>query len=140
MPHLRLLAATAIASGSIACKSRIAGLYSQRESRRKSPDRERAQARLLRVLATAIAVETFGMARHVVQTDAAQRQAKLLLSGRQNRKHDFGDEFGVRPLAGFVHRAGGAQNVVRRHAAAFTRQLITAMRATDALEDADAHQ
>ena len=47
-------------------------------------------------------------------------------------------EFGSSPAS--CDRAGGAQNIVCRHAAAFARKLITAMRAADALEDAVAHQ
>jgi hypothetical protein len=54
-------------------------------------------------------------------------------------------EYGSSPdswtvLSGFLDRAGGAQDIVCRHATAFARKFITAIRAADALEDAVAHQ
>ena len=76
---------------------------------------------------------------HVVETDAAERLSEFLLGGRENRKHDFGDELRIRLLFGCVDR-GGAKNIVCRYAAALARKLVAAMRAADALEDALAHQ
>ena len=63
----------------------------------------------------------------VVEVDAAERLSEFLLGIGENRKHDFGDELRVRLLYGFVDGAGGAQNIVCRHATAFARKLITAM-------------
>ena len=75
----------------------------------------------------------------VVHSDTAQRLSEFLLGIREKRKHDFDDELRVRLLYGFVDVAG-AQNIVCRHATAFARKLITAVRAADALEDAAVHQ
>ena len=77
---------------------------------------------------------------HVVQTDAAQRLSEFLLGGRENWKHDFGDELRVRLLFGCVDRSCGAKNIVCRYAAALARKLIAAVRTADALEDALVHQ
>jgi len=82
MPLLPLLAATAIASGSHRVQNRESLDFTLNGNRTERVQIVNgSEARLLRVVATAIAVETFGMARHVVQTDAAQRQSKLLLGG-----------------------------------------------------------
>ena len=116
---LPLLAATAIASGSIAGKSANRRLYSQAESRRKSPDRERATERYFALSDHCRRPsQAFGMARHVVQIDAAERLSEFLLGSGQSRKHDFDDttpSSAPRRLA--VDRSGGAQNVVGRYAA-----------------------
>src|SRR5262249_21678127 len=59
--------------------------------------------------APALTVEIFGMARHVVQADAAQRLPELVFGGREDRKHHFFHELGARLRFGLVHCAGGAQ-------------------------------
>ncbi len=93
----------------------------------------------VRLYAASVAIEG-RMADHVLQIDAAERLSEFLLSGGQNRKHDFDDQLRVRLLFGCVDRSGGAKNIVCRYAAALARKLITAARTADALEDSIAHE
>ena len=81
MPHLPLLAATAMPAGPSRANRESLDFTLNGNRTERVQIVNGSEARLLRVVATAIAVETFGMARHVVQTDAAQRQSKLLLGG-----------------------------------------------------------
>src|ERR1700722_14435577 len=60
---------------------------------------------LARTLMLAVAVETLGMARHVVQIDLAERQPESLLGGRQDRQHDVGDKLGIRLLGHIIDGA-----------------------------------
>jgi hypothetical protein len=79
------------------------------------------------------------VADHILQIDAAERLSEFLLSGAQNREHDFDDQLRVRLFFGWVDRSGGAKYIVCRYTAALARELITAVRTADALEDAFAH-
>ena len=76
---------------------------------------------------------------HVVETNAAERPSEFLLGGYRTGSTTLAtsSEFGSSRLRGLCRRA---KNIVCRHAAAFARKFITAMRAADALEDAVAHQ
>ena len=80
------------------------------------------------------------MAHHVVQIDAAKRLSEFLLSGRQNRKYDFNDQFRLRLLFGCVDRSGGPKNVGCCYAVALASKPITAAGTTKALEDTVARQ
>jgi hypothetical protein len=86
------------------------------------------------------AIEALRMADHVLQIDAAERLSEFLLGGRENRKHDFGEQLRIRLRLKCVDRFGGAENIVCRYAAELARKLITSMGTADALEDAPAHQ
>ena len=53
---------------------------SSREFRLRKPQSDRTRG-LCRALATAAAIEAFGMAHHVVETNAAERFSEFLLGG-----------------------------------------------------------
>ena len=77
---------------------------------------------------------------HIVQTDTAQRLSEFLLGNRENRKHDFNDQFGLQLVFGCVDRPGSPKHVIDRHAMALDHKFITTMRAADALKNAAVDQ
>src|SRR5271154_4299203 len=79
-------------------RPRIARLYSQAESRRKSPDRERERREPKWSAARRTAGRFFqdgGIARHVFNADAGERYAKFLFGTRHRRQHDFIEKLGT---------------------------------------------
>ena len=77
----------------------------------------------------------------VFDIDARQRHAELALGGghrwQDNPCHKLRAGLG---LVIFFNRNGGLQNVVHRHAAAISRQLIAAPRTANAFKDSTADQ
>ena len=122
------------------------GLYATRESRRKSPDRERWRWRPgvagsdSRFRSEAVA-QRLGLAHQFVEADPAQRRRERPLGLADRRHHHVVQQGGAGGrIAGVLDGAGGAQDVVGGDAAPLARELVAAARPADALEDADPDQ
>ena len=129
---------------------RIARLYSQAESRRKSPDRERdyaeSEARCAQARAAGRACRpdllsawaSRAMSSRLMRASATPN---CVLGTGHGRQHDLVQEVGtgVRSI-GFIDRSGGAQNIVGGHAPAVAREFVAAARAADAAKNAAADQ
>jgi hypothetical protein len=76
---------------------RIGRLYSQAESRRKSPDRERGcegSAGSIAEGSYSVRLERKGIARQVFETDPRQGDAEFLLGAGHGRQHYLGQKIG----------------------------------------------
>src|SRR5580704_15610881 len=114
---------------------RIGRLYSQAESRRKSPDRERGcgSAGSIAEGSFSIRLERQGIVRQVFETDPRQGDTEFLFRAGHGRQHDLGQKIGpgMRYL-GVLDGARRAQNIVGGHAPSIACKLVTAARAADA--------
>src|SRR6202158_1098563 len=102
---------------------RIVQLYSQGESRRKSPDRERGLGRERTILPTRLGdaglrrllIKRLRVADHVFDIDAGQSRAEFALAAAHGRRHYSLYEFRAAvQLVAILDRAGGTQNVIGR--------------------------
>jgi hypothetical protein len=110
---------------------RISRLYPQRESCRKSPDRERRGARASRTLFWHRDAPD-----HVVN-DSAECHGDRSLGFGEHRSNDLIDQGrAVRQRIGIFSGNGGAQDIVGRNASALPAKLIATVRTPDTFQDA----
>ena len=110
----------------------IGRLYPQRESCRKSPDRERRGARASRTL-----FRHRDAPDHVVNIDSAECHGDRSLGFGEHRSNDLIDQGrAVRQRIGIFSGNGGAQDIVGRNASALPAKLIATVRTPDTFQDA----